>query len=139
MNTIEITNEDYTNLNTTSGYDWITAFMGNNPTWTLDKLFKTPKWQQGEFRYKVYIVQLEDKIYRAIVDDKNKEVYREIPHYTGRGGYHGGGRPKKEENEKTIYKTISIAGNPEEIEEIKEMAKAENKTISRFIIEKILK
>lgn len=59
--------------------------------------------------------------------------------YFGRGGWHGGGRPKKAESEKTVYKTLSIAGSPEEIEEIKEMAKAENKTISRFIIEKILK
>lgn len=59
--------------------------------------------------------------------------------YTGRGGYHGGGRPKKAESEKKIYKTISIAGSPAEIEQIRKLAIEENKTISRFIIEKILK
>lgn len=59
--------------------------------------------------------------------------------YVGRGGWRGGGCPRKAESEKTVYKTMSIAGSPEEIEEIKDMAKAENKTISRFIIEKILK
>lgn len=59
--------------------------------------------------------------------------------YTGRGGYHGGGRPKKAENEKTVYKTLSIAGSPEEIEQIRKMAKEENKTVSRFVIESVLK
>lgn len=54
-------------------------------------------------------------------------------------GYHGGGRPKKAESEKTVYKTLSIAGSPEEIKQIKKLAKEENKTISRFIIESILK
>lgn len=53
-------------------------------------------------------------------------------------GYHGGGRPKKEESEKTVYRTLSIAGNPEEIEQIKNLAKAENKTVSRFVIERVL-
>lgn len=59
--------------------------------------------------------------------------------YTGRGGYHGGGRPKKAESEKTVYKTLSIAGSPEEIEQIREMAQAESKTVSRFVIDTILK
>ena len=54
-------------------------------------------------------------------------------------GYHGGGRPKKAENEKTVFKTISIAGRPEEIEKIKEMAKAEGKNVSRFLIDMALK
>lgn len=58
--------------------------------------------------------------------------------YTGRGGYHGGGRPKKAESEKKIYKTISIAGSPEEIEQIRKLAQAENKTVSRFLIDTIL-
>lgn len=58
--------------------------------------------------------------------------------YTGRGGYHGGGRPKKAENEKKIYKTISIAGSPAEIEQIRTLAQAENKTVSRFVIDTIL-
>lgn len=59
--------------------------------------------------------------------------------YTGRGGWRGGGRPKKAESEKTVYKTLSIAGSPEEIEQIRRLAESENKTVSRFIIEKILK
>ena len=69
---------------------------------------------------------------------KKEEIIENVKKYVGYG-YHGGGRPKKAESEKTIYKTISIAGNPEEINKIKELAKSENKTVSRFIIEKILK
>ena len=59
--------------------------------------------------------------------------------YVGRGGWRGGGRPKKAKNEKTVFKTISIAGRPEEIEKIKEMAKTEGKNVSRFLIDMALK
>lgn len=69
---------------------------------------------------------------------KKEEVIENVKKYVGYG-YHGGGRPKKSENEKTVYKTISIAGSPEEIKKIRELAESEKKTISRFIIEKILK
>lgn len=68
---------------------------------------------------------------------KKEEIIENVKKYVGYG-YHGGGRPKKAESEKTIYKTISVAGSPEEIEQIREMAQAENKTVSRFIIESIL-
>lgn len=68
---------------------------------------------------------------------KKEEIIENVKKYVGYG-YHGGGRPKKAESEKTIYKTISVAGSPEEIEQIREMAQVENKTVSRFIIESIL-
>lgn len=68
---------------------------------------------------------------------KKEEIIENVKKYVGYG-YHGGGRPKKAESEKTIYKTISVAGSPEEIEQIREMAQTENKTVSRFIIESIL-
>ena len=68
---------------------------------------------------------------------KKEEIIENVKKYVGYG-YHGGGRPKKAESEKTIYKTISVAGSPEEIEQIREMAQAENKTVSRLIIESIL-
>ena len=70
-------------------------------------------------------------------ETKKEEIIENVKKYVGYG-YHGGGRPKKAESEKTIYKTISVAGSPEEIEQIREMAQAENKTVSRFIIESIL-
>lgn len=59
--------------------------------------------------------------------------------YIGRGGWRGGGCLKKAESEKTVYKTMSIAKSPEEIEEIRKLAKKQNKTVSRFIIESVLK
>ena len=68
---------------------------------------------------------------------KKEEIIENVKKYVGYG-YHGGGRPKKAESEKTIYKTISVAGSSKEIDRIKEMAQAENKTVSRFIIESIL-
>lgn len=63
----------------------------------------------------------------------------EAKKYQGRGGYHGGGRPRKKESEKTVYKTMSISGTPEEIEQLKKLAQAENKTVSRFVLEAVLK
>lgn len=56
--------------------------------------------------------------------------------YTGRGGYHGGGRPAKGDAAKRT--TMSIAGTASEIEKIKKLAAENGKTISRFVIEKIL-
>lgn len=52
--------------------------------------------------------------------------------YTGRGGYHGGGRKKT--GLKRI--SISISGQPEEIARLKELAKAENSTVTDFILRK---
>lgn len=60
-------------------------------------------------------------------------------------GYHGGGRPKGSPNKgtelgrKTIFKTASISGSPEEIEALKKLAEQSGKSFSRFIIETILK
>ena len=47
-------------------------------------------------------------------------------------GYHGGGR--KATGVKRV--SISISGQPEQIEELKKMAAQEEKTVSAFILEK---
>lgn len=57
--------------------------------------------------------------------------------YSGRGGYHGGGRKKLPPELKKVYKTISISGTPEEIENLKQKAKANNKSVSRYVIENL--
>lgn len=57
--------------------------------------------------------------------------------YTGRGGYHGGGRKKKDESEKKVYKNITISGTPEELENLKLKAKVAGKTVSRYVIESL--
>lgn len=52
-------------------------------------------------------------------------------------GYHGGGRKKApEETAKT--KTLSIVCSQSERDRIKELADKEGKTVSRFVVEKIL-
>lgn len=57
--------------------------------------------------------------------------------YTGRGGYHGGGRKPLPEDQKKKFKTMSISGTPEEIEKLKEIAKQNNKSVSRYILDQI--
>ena len=57
------------------------------------------------------------------------------PKYTGRGGYHGGGRPRKDEEARR--KTISISGTPKEIENLKKLAKESGKTVSRFVLDNL--
>lgn len=58
------------------------------------------------------------------------------PKYTGRGGYHGGGRPREGEEIRRI--TLSIVGTASEIEQIKALAKASGKSTSRFAVDKLL-
>lgn len=50
-------------------------------------------------------------------------------------GYHGGGRPKKDKEARR--KTLSISGTPFEIAALKRKAKEKNKTVSRFILDKL--
>lgn len=57
--------------------------------------------------------------------------------YTGRGGYHGGGR--KATGRQKIYVNTTISGLPEEIDALKALAKKSGKTLSRFVIETFLK
>lgn len=52
-------------------------------------------------------------------------------------GYHGGGRKKLKPEEKKIFKTVSISGTPEEIENLKQKAKEKNKTVSRLVLDSI--
>ena len=62
-----------------------------------------------------------------------------------RGGYReGAGRPKGSPNKgtelgrKTVFKSITISGSPEEVERIRQLAESSGKSVSRFIIERIL-
>lgn len=57
--------------------------------------------------------------------------------YTGRGGYHGGGR--KPTGRQKIYVNTTISGLPEEIAALKTLAKKSGKTLSRFVIETFLR
>lgn len=75
-------------------------------------------------------------------EDKNKILYcsswkgEKEKKYRGYG-YHGGGRPKKGDDAKR--KTISISGTPAEVQQLQELAAKEGKTVSRFIIESLIK
>ncbi len=57
----------------------------------------------------------------------------------------GRGRPKGSPNKgtelgrKTIFKTTTISGSPEEIDELKRLAELAGKFLSRFVIETIIK
>ena len=55
--------------------------------------------------------------------------------YTGRGGYHGGGR--KPTGRQKIYANTTISGLPEEIEKLKKAAAAAGKSVSRFVLDMI--
>lgn len=57
--------------------------------------------------------------------------------YTGYG-YHGGGRKKMDPAARKQYKTVSISGTPEEIDDLKAKAKEEGLTLSRYVINKLL-
>ena len=65
-------------------------------------------------------------------------------HPTWGGKRTGQGRPKGSPNKgtelgrKTIFASVTISGYPEEVEKIKALAKESGKSVSRFIIEKIL-
>jgi len=52
-------------------------------------------------------------------------------------GYHGGGRKPLPEDQKKKYITISVSGQPEEIERLKAKAQEEHKTVSRFILDDV--
>lgn len=52
-------------------------------------------------------------------------------------GYHGGGRKPLPEEQKKKYITISVSGQPAEIERLKARAQEEHKTVSRFILDNI--
>lgn len=56
--------------------------------------------------------------------------------YSGRGGYHGGGRKKT--GRLKIYANTTISGLPEEIDSLKNLAKERGKTLSRMVIESFL-
>lgn len=57
----------------------------------------------------------------------------------------GQGRPKGSPNKgtelgrKTIFKSVTISGSPAEVDEIKRLAAESGKSVSRFIIESLVK
>lgn len=62
-----------------------------------------------------------------------------------RGGYRpGGGRPKGSPNKgtelgrKTVFKSTTISGSPEEIDALKKLAEQNGKSLSRLVIETLL-
>lgn len=133
----EITLVDYEQKNITMGYDWVSAFMGNNPSWTLDRLFNTPKWKQGESRYEVYKVKLENSlVYRSIVrKEDNTEVFRELPHEARGGAREGSGRKKKNENWKAV--TVSFCCSPEQKEQLQKAIAESGMKQSEYILSKL--
>lgn len=56
--------------------------------------------------------------------------------YTGRGGYHGGGRKKT--GRIKIYANTTISGLPDEIEALKKISAESGKTLSRLVIDTFL-
>lgn len=63
-------------------------------------------------------------------------VSEEKPKYSGYG-YHGGGRKKTGRLKEFV--TTSVSGTPEEIALLKEKAKEAGKTVSRFVLDSLLK
>ena len=61
---------------------------------------------------------------------------KQKPQYSGYG-YHGGGRPRKSDTEKKKFKTVSISGTVEEIENLKGKATKEGKSLSQYVLEKV--
>lgn len=61
------------------------------------------------------------------------------------GKREGSGRPKGAKNKnpaggrRTLFKSKSVTGYPEEIEQLEKMAEASGKSFSRFVIESLLK
>ena len=58
--------------------------------------------------------------------------------YVGRGGWRGGGRPKKEKSDATITATLGLVMMPEEKTKIMENAEARNMSISRYVVSQCL-
>lgn len=79
-----------------------------------------------------YIYKVSGKTY--LLDHELKKVF--LLQYKGYG-YHGGGRPKKGDDAKR--KTISISGTPAEVQQLQELAAKEGKTVSRFVIDSLIK
>lgn len=56
----------------------------------------------------------------------------------------GSGRPKGAKNKtpaqgrKTLFKNITVSGSPEEIEQLKKLAEASGKSLSRFVLDSLL-
>ncbi|MBR0030664.1 MAG: hypothetical protein IJP61_00020 [Treponema sp.] len=63
------------------------------------------------------------------------ETKTEKPKYSGYG-YHGGGRKPTGRVKQFVNTTIS--GTPEEISALKELAKAQGKTVSRLVLDSLL-
>lgn len=133
----EINLAEYQQKNITTAYDWISAFMGNNPTWTLDRLFDTPKWKQGQSRYDVFRVKLKNGlVYRSVVrKEDNAEVFRELPHDARGGVRENAGRKTKDESGKAV--TVSFSCSPGQKEKLQEQVKKSGLKQSEYILSKL--
>lgn len=49
------------------------------------------------------------------------------------------GRKPKRPEDRTIYKNTTISGKPEELDKLKKLAADAGKTVSRFVLESLLK
>ncbi|MGN0730346.1 MAG: hypothetical protein ACI4MA_00385 [Treponema sp.] len=52
-------------------------------------------------------------------------------------GYHGGGRKKIPDEEKTVYKTFSINVTPRYLEVLKKLAKQNNVSVNKLVTEAV--
>lgn len=68
---------------------------------------------------------------------KKKIIEKNEIEFKGQHGYHGGGRKFKRNDEKTVYKTLSISVLPEQYNQIKKIAKNENLSVSKLFLKKL--
>ena len=66
---------------------------------------------------------------------KENQMAEKEKKYSGYG-YHGGGR--KPTGRLKIFANTTISGTPEEIEELKALAKSKGKSLSRLVLETLL-
>ena len=66
---------------------------------------------------------------------KENQMAEKEKKYSGYG-YHGGGR--KPTGRLKIFANTTISGTPEEIEELKSLAKSKGKSLSRLVLETLL-
>ena len=83
------------------------------------------------------------QFYKNMTDEEIEKIVNKIEKvvkvekkYSGYG-YHGGGRPRKDTEARRV--TVSISGTPTEIESLKENAAAAGVTVSRFVLDNLLK
>ena len=56
--------------------------------------------------------------------------------YQGRGGWRGGGRPKKEKSDAVVTASLGLALRPDEKEKIIKNAEENGMSVSRYVVER---